>query len=137
MPEFPEVEKAAQQLTRAALGKTIASMRAIHPALKRKLSPAKSRAAKGKRIESIERRGKHQLLHLDSGDTLIVHFRMNGDWDVVPAETWSGGQRPLARCGLFASCAQAKEDRHQARSHGSIGSRRPRKHLRGRSVVGG
>jgi formamidopyrimidine-DNA glycosylase len=46
------------------------------------LSPAKSRAAKGKRIENIERRGKHQLLHLDSGDTLVVHFRMNGDWEV-------------------------------------------------------
>src|SRR6202051_5041975 len=82
MPELPEVERAARQLTRAALGKTIASVRAIHPALKRKLSPAKSRAAKGKRIESVERRGKHQLLHLDSGDTLVVHFRMNGDWEV-------------------------------------------------------
>src|ERR1700693_877691 len=82
MPELPEVEKAAQQLARAALGKTIASVRAIHPALKRKLSPSKSRAAKGKRIESIERRGKHQVLHLDSGDTLIVHFRMNGDWEI-------------------------------------------------------
>jgi formamidopyrimidine-DNA glycosylase len=81
MPELPEVEKAAQQLTRAALGKTIASVRAIHPALRRKLSPAKSRSAKGKRIERIERRGKHQLLHLDSGDTLVVHFRMNGDWE--------------------------------------------------------
>lgn len=82
MPELPEVERAAQQLTRAALGKTIASVRAIHPALKRKLSAAKSRAVKGKRIESVERRGKHQLLHLDGGDTLVVHFRMNGDWEV-------------------------------------------------------
>jgi formamidopyrimidine-DNA glycosylase len=82
MPELPEVERAARQLTLAALGKTIASVRAIHPALKRKLSPSKSRATKGKRIESIERRGKHQLLHLDSGDTLVVHFRMNGDWEV-------------------------------------------------------
>lgn len=82
MPELPEVEKAARQLKRAALGKSIASVRAIHPALKRKLSPARARAAKGKRIESIERRGKHQLIHLDSGDTLVVHFRMNGDWGI-------------------------------------------------------
>jgi len=82
MPELPEVERAARQLTRAALGKSIASVRAIHPALKRKLSPSQSRSAKGKRIESIERRGKHQLIHLDSGDTLVVHFRMNGDWEV-------------------------------------------------------
>jgi formamidopyrimidine-DNA glycosylase len=82
MPELPEVERAARQLTRAALGKSIASVRAIHPALKRKLSPSQSRSARGKRIESIERRGKHQLIHLDSGDTLVVHFRMNGDWEV-------------------------------------------------------
>jgi formamidopyrimidine-DNA glycosylase len=82
VPELPEVERAARQLTRAALGKTIASVRAIHPALKRKLSSPASRAAKGKRIDGIERRGKHQLLHLDSGDTLVVHFRMNGDWEI-------------------------------------------------------
>ena len=69
-------------MSRAALGKTIASVRAIHPALKRKLPPANSRRSKGKRIKSIERRGKHQLLHLDSGDTLVVHFRMNGDWEI-------------------------------------------------------
>ncbi|MFN2637401.1 MAG: bifunctional DNA-formamidopyrimidine glycosylase/DNA-(apurinic or apyrimidinic site) lyase [Gemmatimonadaceae bacterium] len=82
MPELPEVERAARALKRAALGKTIASVRAIHFALRRRLSPAESRAAKGKRIERIERRGKHQLLHLDSGDTLVVHFRMNGDWEI-------------------------------------------------------
>jgi len=64
------------------MGKTIASVRAIHPALKRKLPPARARLAKGKRIQDIERRGKHQLLHLDSGDTLVVHFRMNGDWEI-------------------------------------------------------
>jgi len=82
MPELPEVEGAARRLRRAALGKSIASVRAIHPALRRKLSPSRARAAKGKRIESIERRGKHQLIHLDSGDTLVVHFRMNGDWEI-------------------------------------------------------
>jgi formamidopyrimidine-DNA glycosylase len=82
MPELPEVERAARQLTRATLGKTISSVRAIHPALKRKLPPAQSRAVKGKRIDRIERRGKHQLLHLDSGDTIVVHFRMNGDWEI-------------------------------------------------------
>jgi formamidopyrimidine-DNA glycosylase len=82
MPELPEVEQAARALGRAALGKTIASVKAIHPALKRRLSAAQSRAARGKRIDRIERRGKHQLLHLDSGDTLVVHFRMNGDWEI-------------------------------------------------------
>ena len=85
MPELPEVERAARRLGRAALGKTIESVRAIHPALRRKLSPAQSRAVRGKRIVRVERRGKHQLIHLDSGDTLVVHFRMNGDWEIGPA----------------------------------------------------
>ncbi len=57
-------------------------MRAIHPSLRKKLPPASARAVKGRRIERIERRGKHQLLQLDSGDTLVVHFRMNGDWEI-------------------------------------------------------
>ncbi|MDQ6689835.1 MAG: bifunctional DNA-formamidopyrimidine glycosylase/DNA-(apurinic or apyrimidinic site) lyase [Gemmatimonadota bacterium] len=82
MPELPEVERAARRLARAASGKRIAAVKAIHPALKRKLSPAQSRAARGKLIDRIERKGKHQLLHLESGDTLVVHFRMNGDWEI-------------------------------------------------------
>jgi formamidopyrimidine-DNA glycosylase len=28
----------------------------------------------------VERRGKHQLIHLDDGRVIHVHFRMNGDW---------------------------------------------------------
>ena len=82
LPELPEVERASRLLARAALGKTIAAVRPIHPALKRKLPPARARLARGRRIERIERRGKHQLLHLDSGDTIVVHFRMNGDWEI-------------------------------------------------------
>jgi formamidopyrimidine-DNA glycosylase len=82
LPELPEVERAARALARAALGKTIASVKAIHPSLRKKFPPAKGRATKGKRIDRIERRGKHQLLHLDSGDTLVFHFRMNGDWEI-------------------------------------------------------
>src|SRR3982074_1276934 len=82
MPELPEVERAARALSRAALGKTIASVKAIHPALKRKLPSARSRAVKGKRIDLIERRGKHQLLHLDNGDTHLGPITMNGDWEI-------------------------------------------------------
>ena len=29
---------------------------------------------------SVERRGKHQLITLSTGDTIVVHFRMTGDW---------------------------------------------------------
>jgi len=86
MPELPEVERAAGQIRRAALGKTILAVKAIHPSLKKKFTPTHSRAVKGRRIENVERRGKHQLLLLDSGDTLVIHFRMNGDWGIGTVE---------------------------------------------------
>src|SRR5919201_1186564 len=82
MPELPEVERAARALSKAALGKTIATVRALHPSQKKRLPTASARRIRGRRIESIERRGKHQLLKLDSGDTIVVHFRMNGDWEI-------------------------------------------------------
>lgn len=82
MPELPEVRAAAKRLDKAATGKTVAAVKTFHPALKRKLSPQRARVAKGQRITSVERRGKHQLLHLEQGDTLVTHFRMNGDWEI-------------------------------------------------------
>jgi formamidopyrimidine-DNA glycosylase len=36
----------------------------------------------GRRVARVTRRGKHQLLHLEGGGVVHVHFRMNGDWAV-------------------------------------------------------
>ena len=82
MPELPEVRAAAKLLDKAATGKTVAAVKTFHPALKRKLSPQRARVAVGQRIVSVERQGKHQLLHLEKGDTIVIHFRMNGDWEI-------------------------------------------------------
>jgi formamidopyrimidine-DNA glycosylase len=79
MPELPEVEAALEVLRAGARGRTIACMRVLHPALRRRLKPVQLRALIGARIARVERRGKHQLLHLDDGRTLHAHFRMNGD----------------------------------------------------------
>jgi formamidopyrimidine-DNA glycosylase len=81
MPELPEVEAALQLLRRRAKGRTIERVRLLHPSLKRRVSPATLRALAGARIVRVERRGKHQLLHLDDGRMVHVHFRMNGDWE--------------------------------------------------------
>jgi formamidopyrimidine-DNA glycosylase len=81
MPELPEVEAALQLLRRRAKGRTIAKVRLLHPSLKRRVSAATLRALAGARIVRVERRGKHQLLHLEDGRIVHVHFRMNGDWE--------------------------------------------------------
>ena len=86
MPELPEVEEAMQRLRAAMEGKTIAKAKAIHPALVRQFPDTAARRVKGKRIERVERRGKHQLIHLSGGSTLHAHFRMNGDWLITRAE---------------------------------------------------
>jgi formamidopyrimidine-DNA glycosylase len=86
VPELPEVERAAGALRRAAAGKAIARVRVLHPALRRTLSTRDVARLVGRRVERVERRGKHQLLHLHDGRVLHVHFRMAGDWRIGHAD---------------------------------------------------
>ena len=83
MPELPEVEAALASLREHVIGATIARVRLLHPSLRRRVSPARLRTVAGARVTRVERRGKHQLLHLDDGRVLHAHFRMNGDWEVI------------------------------------------------------
>ena len=83
MPELPEVEAAMEVLRARAHGRTITRVRLLHPALQRRLTPSQLRALANARIARVERRGKHQLLHLDDGRVLHAHFRMNGDWELI------------------------------------------------------
>ena len=80
MPELPEVEIAVRALRRHAEGRIIARLELRHDALRRALSPARRRALAGARVARVSRRGKHQLIVLDDGRTLLVHFRMTGSW---------------------------------------------------------
>jgi len=80
MPELPEVEYAARQVRAAVVGKTVRNLRAWHPSQRRRLPPRDIARVRGATIESVERRGKHQLLRLSTGEVIVVHFRMTGDW---------------------------------------------------------
>ena len=83
MPELPEIEAAMAVLRRVAQGRAIVSVTLLHPSLRKRVRPKTLRALAGARIVRVERRGKHQLLHLDDGRIVHVHFRMNGDWEPV------------------------------------------------------
>ncbi|HET7459200.1 MAG TPA: bifunctional DNA-formamidopyrimidine glycosylase/DNA-(apurinic or apyrimidinic site) lyase [Gemmatimonadaceae bacterium] len=82
MPELPEVESARRVLERAVRGKTIASVVVSHRSLRRCVSDEELAALAGRHVARVTRRGKHQLIHLDDGGVVHVHFRMNGDWSV-------------------------------------------------------
>ena len=82
MPELPEVESAVRILRATVAGRAIRRVRVLHPSLRARVSPARLRSLVGARVSGVERRGKHQLLHLDDGRMLHAHFRMAGDWHV-------------------------------------------------------
>jgi formamidopyrimidine-DNA glycosylase len=84
MPELPEVEHAVRRLRSALVGRAIVRARALHKAVRRTMTPARLRSLAGRTVRAVSRRGKHQLLHLDSGAVLHVHFRMTGDWASHP-----------------------------------------------------
>lgn len=89
MPELPEVEHAARLLRMAVQGRRLERVEPLHPALQRRMGDSHLRLA-GRPILGVERRGKHQLVRLGASEgdgeglTLHVHFRMAGDWLVLP-----------------------------------------------------
>jgi len=82
MPELPEVEYAARLARAASEGKALARVRVTHPAQRRLLPARVTARLRGEVVTRVERRGKHQLLHLAGGGLLLVHFRMTGEWRV-------------------------------------------------------
>ncbi len=80
MPELPEVEYAARRARRVLHGRRIVALRTHHPSQARALPERHARQAQGRAVVGVERRGKAQLILLDTGASLLVHFRMNGDW---------------------------------------------------------
>lgn len=82
MPELPEVERAARRIRKAVVGQTISRMTLVHPALRRRVPQRALASLRGHRIAAVEQRAKHQLLVLDDGRSIHVHFRMAGDWAI-------------------------------------------------------
>jgi formamidopyrimidine-DNA glycosylase len=85
MPELPEVEAVTRKLRAAACGAEISGCgfyrsSVTHPQEPRMLQ----RGVRGRRIEGVDRRGKHILVRLSGGRVLRVHLRMTGNLVVIP-----------------------------------------------------
>src|SRR5262245_58353298 len=85
MPELPEVEVAARNLRRWAVGRRVRAVRAQRSAA-RILRPASPRALgtlAGARFRDVERRGKNLLITLAAPSALVgvwSHLGMTGKW---------------------------------------------------------
>jgi len=79
MPELPEVEMVVRGLREVLSGRRIIKARLHRPGLAPDNPPRQFVAwLRGATVESVARRGKHILIHLSSGRTLITHLRMTG-----------------------------------------------------------
>ncbi|MEQ1606205.1 MAG: bifunctional DNA-formamidopyrimidine glycosylase/DNA-(apurinic or apyrimidinic site) lyase [Pyrinomonadaceae bacterium] len=87
MPELPEVELISRSLHTIVKGSTIASAELLRRGLAPDISPEDFAEHLGAAtINFVHRRGKHILIDLTGGKTLIVHLRMSGRFSLLQAE---------------------------------------------------
>ncbi len=87
MPELPEVETVCRQLEPEIEGRRIERLEVLDERWCRPVPPSELEAAVGgATIEGLGRRGKHLLLELDGGRTLVMHLRMTGNLVLVEGE---------------------------------------------------
>ena len=79
MPELPEVETIRRQLAPLVEGRRLEQVEIVDPRWSRPLAPAELEdALRGRRIESLGRRGKYLLWNLEGDVHLAQHLRMTG-----------------------------------------------------------
>jgi len=87
VPELPEVEVVRRGLTAFTTGRLIDSVEVLHPRpVRRHLAGPDDFVArlKGQRFATPARRGKYLWLPLDSGDAVLTHLGMSGQFRVQP-----------------------------------------------------
>jgi formamidopyrimidine-DNA glycosylase len=93
VPELPEVETVRRGLARQVVGRTITAVDVLHPrAIRRHLPGAADFTAAliGRRIVDVRRRGKYLWLPLDSGDAVLAHLGMSGQFLLLDASEPAG-----------------------------------------------
>jgi len=92
MPELPEVEAVVRTLRPLVVGQPIRCVHVFHPIATKPQSVSHvARHAQGRRIRTVERKGKYVLLVLDYG-LLTMHFRLDGQL------LWSSNGKELLKC---------------------------------------
>ncbi len=75
MPELPEVETILRAIEPVLRGNSFRAIEVLRPNMVRH-NDAFTEALRGRRIVSLERRGKYLLLETDGNLTLILHLKM-------------------------------------------------------------
>ncbi len=79
MPELPEVETIRNELSPHVIGRRFTDVTVCDAKLMRQTSAEEfRRKLTGKKINSLDRRGKYLIFHLSGGMALIIHLKMSG-----------------------------------------------------------
>jgi formamidopyrimidine-DNA glycosylase len=85
VPELPEVETVVRDLRPLLLGRTISSVKAGRKRLRKRWDRKWGPLLRGRRVESVGRRGKWIRIDLDRDVNLVIHLGMTGQLRVVSA----------------------------------------------------
>jgi formamidopyrimidine-DNA glycosylase len=86
MPELPEVETIARKLLLILQHRRFLDIVVLWPKTIANIDPSLFvQAIQGAAIRQIYRRGKYLLISLDNENTLVVHLRMSGRFDIYAA----------------------------------------------------
>ena len=83
MPELPEVETVRRNVEQALVGERLVSVEVRLPKLLRDSPVADLTTLEGTRLVDARRRAKILDLRFDSGYSLLVHFKLAGQWAIV------------------------------------------------------
>ncbi|MEM8932265.1 MAG: bifunctional DNA-formamidopyrimidine glycosylase/DNA-(apurinic or apyrimidinic site) lyase [Acidobacteriota bacterium] len=83
MPELPEVETLRRSLVPRLIGRRLASVDVLSPALREPLDRRALDDLAGRRVETLRRRSKYLLVDLEAARTLVVHLGMSGRFTIV------------------------------------------------------
>ncbi|SMH56728.1 bifunctional DNA-formamidopyrimidine glycosylase/DNA-(apurinic or apyrimidinic site) lyase [Azospirillum agricola] len=92
MPELPEVETVCRGLAPHLEGRVLVRVDQRRPNLRMPFPPGFVERLTGRRVESVRRRAKYILVHLDDGAVLIAHLGMSGRMVITPERPDSPGK---------------------------------------------
>jgi formamidopyrimidine-DNA glycosylase len=80
VPELPEVETVRRMLESRVTGGVVRGVRLSGLRLREPVSATLPRRLKGRRLESVKRRGKYLIFDFDGSLSMISHLGMSGRW---------------------------------------------------------
>lgn len=109
MPELPEVETVVRGLRPVLEGRRIARVDLRRNGLRLPFPRDFAARLKGRRIDTLSRRGKYILAYLDVADVLLVHLGMTGRFTICDP---AGGHRNLGEFYHEAAAEEGGQGRH-------------------------